>query len=105
MPISALAKLPVQLAESLGETKHVYIISHPKYPGEYKVGIAKNMKARLNAYQASAPNRAYKLEFSHETRLFRETEKHIHTTFDNKHESVSGEIVATRRRVWVQTER
>lgn len=92
-------KLPVRLGESLGETKHVYIISHPNYPGEYKVGIAKNVKARLNAYQTSDPDRAYKLEFSHETHLFRETEKHIHDTFDNKHEWVSGEMAEIKRAI------
>ena len=90
--VQLTTKLPVRLGESLGETKHVYIISHPNYPGEYKVGIAKNVKARLNAYQTSDPDRAYKLEFSYETHLFRETEKHIHVTFDNKHEWVSGEV-------------
>ncbi|MYD43792.1 MAG: hypothetical protein F4W90_07865, partial [Gammaproteobacteria bacterium] len=92
-------KLPVRLGESLGETKHVYIISHPNYPGEYKVGIAKNVKARLNAYQTSDPDRAYKLEFSHETHLFRETEKHIHEEFDNKHEWVSGELSEIKREI------
>ncbi|MCY4418983.1 MAG: hypothetical protein OXB93_03940 [Cytophagales bacterium] len=30
------------------EKKHVYVISHPKYPGEYKVGIAKDLKATLS---------------------------------------------------------
>lgn len=92
-------KLPVLLGESLGETKHVYIISHPNYPGEYKVGIAKNVKARLNAYQTSDPDRAYKLEFSHETHLFRKTEKHIHDTFDNKHEWVSGDMKEIKREI------
>ena len=94
-------KLPVRLdlGDAIGETKHVYIISHPNFPGEYKVGIAKNVRSRLNAYQTSDPDRAYKLEFSHETHLFRETEKHIHDTFDNKHEWVSGEIAEIKREI------
>lgn len=92
-------KLPVRLGESVGEAKHVYIISHPKYPGEYKVGIAKNVKARLNAYQTSDPDRAYRLEFSRLTHLFRETERHVHDTFDNKHEWVSGELAAIKRAI------
>ena len=94
-------KLPVliRVGESLGETKHVYIVSHPNYPGEYKVGIAKNVKARLNAYQTSDPDRAYVLEFSYETHLFRETEKHIHDTFDNKHEWVSGDVAEIKREI------
>lgn len=91
-------KLPVRLRDSLGETKHVYIISHPNYPAEYKVGVAKNVKARLNAYQTSDPDRAYKLEFSHETHLYRETEKYIHDTFANKHEWVTGDIAEIKRK-------
>ena len=70
------------------ETKYVYVISHPLYPGEYKVGIAKNARARLNSYQTSDPRRVYKLEFVHETPLYREIEKHIHNKFDNNHEWV-----------------
>ena len=92
-------KLPVRLGTAVGETKHVYIISHPKYPSEFKVGIAKNVKARLNAYQTSDPDRAYKLEFSHETHLFRETEQHIHEIFDNKHEWVTGDLEEIKKEI------
>lgn len=94
-------KLPVRrdLESAVGETKYVYVVSHPNYPGEYKVGIAKNVKSRLNAYQTSDPDRAFKLEFSHETHLFRETEKHIHETFENKHEWVSGDIMEIQRAI------
>ena len=74
------------------ERKFVYVISHPSYPGEYKVGIAKNWKARLNAYQTSDPDRQYKIEFSLETPRFRETEKYIHDVFPNKHEWVQGKL-------------
>lgn len=35
---------PVRLGEAIGETKFVYIISHPKWPSEYKVGIARNVQ-------------------------------------------------------------
>ena len=65
------------------EKKYVYIISHPNYKEFYKVGIAKDYQARLNSYQTSDPLREYKLEYKIETFLFRETEKHIHNTFDN----------------------
>ena len=41
-------------------TKWVYVISHPKYKGEYKVGIAKYVENRLNSYQTSDPDRSYK---------------------------------------------
>jgi len=74
------------------ERKFVYVISHPSYPGEYKVGIAKNWKSRLNAYQTSDPDRRYRIEFKLETPTFRETERHIHETFPNKHEWVHGDL-------------
>ena len=74
------------------EQKYVYVISHPKYPGEYKVGIAKNCDQRVSNYQTSDPDRKYKLEYSLRTPLFRSIEKHIHTTFENKHEWVRAKL-------------
>ena len=71
--------------------KYVYIISNEKYFNEYKIGIAKNYKSRLEAYQTADPNRSYQLEYKIHTHLFRETEKHIHHTFDNKHEWVQAD--------------
>ena len=81
------------LGNDYREKKFVYVISHPEYPREYKVGIAKNWKSRLNAYQTSDPDRRFKVEFTHLTPLFRETEKHIHNLFPNKHEWVQGDLV------------
>jgi len=78
------------LAVDYREKKFVYVIAHPSYPGEYKVGIAKNWKSRLNAYQTSDPDRQYTIKFKLETPHFRETERHIHDTFPNKHEWVQG---------------
>ncbi len=52
------------------ETKFVYVISHPSYPGEYKVGIAKNWKSRLNSYQTSDPDRQYRMELSPGNSIF-----------------------------------
>ena len=72
--------------------KYVYIISHPEYPGEFKVGIAKDCDARLNSYQTSDPDRTYKLEYSYLTHNFRELEKYIHAKFNNKHEWVTGNL-------------
>ena len=46
--------------QGLIEKKYVYIISHPKYEGEYKVGIASNVQRRLKSYQTSDPAREYK---------------------------------------------
>ena len=76
------------------EQKYVYIISHPNFPGEYKVGIAKDWKARLNAYQTSDPGRQYKAEYKLLTPWFRETEQYIHDVFPNKHEWVEGDLSA-----------
>ncbi len=75
------------------EKKFVYVISHPAYPGEYKVGIAKDFRMRLNAYQTSDPDRQYKIEYKLETPNFRELESHIHEVFPNKHEWVQGELI------------
>ena len=52
--------------------KWVYIISHPQYDGEYKVGIAKYVESRLNSYQTSDPDRSYKIEYKFETPFFLE---------------------------------
>ncbi len=70
------------------EEKFVYIISHPNYESEYKVGIAKDVNARLNSYQIGDPERSYSLQYSLKTPRFRETEIHIHKVFPNKHEWV-----------------
>ena len=68
--------------------KYVYIISNTQYKGEWKVGIASNVKARLNSYQTSDPNRGYVLEYSFLTPDFREIEKYIHDHYENRHEWV-----------------
>lgn len=81
------------------EKKFVYVISHPQYNGEYKVGIAKNWKSRLNSYQTSDPDRQYKVEFKLETPRFRETELHIHKKFENKHEWVRGKLTDIIREI------
>ncbi len=68
--------------------KYVYIISNTQYKGEWKVGIASNVKNRLNSYQTSDPNRGYVLEYSFLTPNFREIEAYIHERYDNRHEWV-----------------
>ena len=72
--------------------KWVYVISNSKYPDEFKVGIAKNWKSRLNSYQTAEPNRAYKMEFKVETTKFNEIEKAVHDYFDNRHEWVRANL-------------
>ncbi len=72
--------------------KYVYIISNAKFPDEYKVGIAKDYKARLNSYQTSDPDRGYRLEYKIHTPLFREIEQYVHNIFENKHEWVRADL-------------
>ncbi len=72
--------------------KYVYVISNAKFPDEYKVGIAKDYKARLNSYQTSDPDRGYRLEYKIHTPLFREIEQHVHNIFENKHEWVRADL-------------
>lgn len=74
------------------EQKYVYVISNRNCPGEFKVGIAKDVKLRLNAFQTSDPKRQFQLRHSLKTPWFREIESHIHKSFPNKHEWVSGEL-------------
>jgi len=74
------------------EQKYVYVISNRNCPGEFKVGIAKDVKLRLNTFQISDPKRQFQLRHSLKTPWFREIESHIHKSFPNKHEWVSGEL-------------
>ena len=54
------------------DMKYVYVISHKKYTGYYKVGITSNIKNRLNSYQTGDPHRAYELQFSLKRKLPRD---------------------------------
>ena len=75
--------------------KHIYIISHPTYQKAnlYKVGVASNIKSRLNSYQTGDPLREYKLEFELLTPYFREIEDYIHNNkFRFSHEWVNGKL-------------
>ncbi len=72
--------------------KYVYVISNPYFIGMYKVGIAKDYKARLNSYQTSDPDRGYRLEYKIHTPLFREIEQYVHNIFENKHEWVRADL-------------
>lgn len=86
MKVNAPAR--TDLDTSYAERKFVYVISNPDYPDVYKVGIAKNVKSRLNALQTANPKRNLALEYSYETPLYREIEKHIHQSFRSDHEWV-----------------
>ncbi len=82
-----------------GEKKWIYVISNPKYPGEYKVGVAKNTTSRLNSYQTSDPDRKYKIEYKVETVHFNQIEKAIHDFFTNKHEWVQASLKAIKDKI------
>ena len=79
--------------------KYVYFISHPKFEEYYKVGIAKDYKTRLNSYQTSDPDRAYKMEYFYLTPHFRETEKYIHNLFDNKFEWIKARLEDIKKEI------
>ena len=81
------------------ETSYVYIISHPMFPGTYKVGVSSNVQARLNSYQTSDPKRSYQLEFSVETPFYYETEAHIHEYFDNEYEWVTADLADIKQEI------
>ena len=79
--------------------KYIYVIFHPKFEGYYKVGIAKDYKTRLNSYQTSDPDRAYKMEYFYLTPHFRETEKYIHNLFDNKFEWIKARLEDIKKEI------
>ena len=72
-------------------SKWVYIISNPSHKG-YKVGIAKDINQRLNGYQTSDPNRAFKVEFKIKTKDFMKIEKEVHIHFEADHEWVEADL-------------
>ena len=74
------------------EKKYVYIFSNPNFEGEYKVGIAKDWKLRLNSYQTSDPERSYEKEFYYLTPYYRQIEAAVHDKFENTHEWVRAEL-------------
>ena len=73
------------------EKKYVYIILKESELPYYKVGIAKDWKARLNSYQTSDKDRDYKMIYKFHTTKFREIEKYIHNKFSNLHEWVQAD--------------
>lgn len=90
-PIHFTTESPVLSKFSSKPKKYVYVISNPNHRG-YKVGIAKNIKQRLNGYQTSDPNRAFNLEFSVRTEYYREIELEIHQYFSANYEWVDAEL-------------
>ncbi len=73
------------------EKKYVYIVSNPK-ERYLKVGIAKDWKSRLNSYQTTDSQRAFKMEYKVLTHKFREMERHIHKHFKSYGEWVDAPL-------------
>ncbi len=90
-PISFQTEPPILSKRSSKPKKFIYVISNPNHKG-YKVGIAKNVKQRLNGYQTSDPNRGFKLEFSEKTEFYREIESEIHKKFNANYEWVDSDL-------------
>jgi len=82
-------------ATDLKEPKYVYVISHPAYPGKYKIGFAKEPRKRLNSMQTGDPYRAYKIEGAPRlTARYKELERHIHNKFNADHEWITADLQA-----------
>ena len=90
-PISFQTEPPVLSKHSVKPKKYIYVISNPNHKG-YKVGIAKDVKKRLNGYQTSDPNRGFKLEFSIRTENYREIESKVHNLMNANYEWVDDEL-------------
>ena len=73
------------------DTKYVCVISHPKYPGKYKVGVTLNYEIKLREYRLY--DFRCKLEYaSKNTPYYREVEKYILDKFHNENEWVKGNL-------------
>lgn len=84
---------PKRTAEDIADSGgYVYVISNPAFSGRYKVGVAKDVDRRLNSYQTSDPDRAYKVEHKKWTSLYREIETDVHRSFTNQHEWVEADL-------------
>lgn len=90
-PISFQTEPPVLSKHSVKPKKYIYVISNPNHKG-YKVGIAKDVKKRLNGYQTSDPNRGFKLEFSIRTENYRDIESKVHNLMNANYEWVDDEL-------------
>ncbi len=90
-PISFQTEPPTLSKNNIRPKKFIYVISNPNHKG-YKVGIAKNVKQRLNGYQTSDPNRGFKLEFNIKTENYREIESEVHKYFNANYEWVDAEL-------------
>ncbi len=89
---STQAPKRTDIGEAYQLKKWLYVISNQSYEGEYKVGIASDWQKRLNSYQTSDPNRGYKIEYKKQSTRFRALGKHIHDSFESRHEWVRANL-------------
>ena len=52
-----------RIRKGVNRPAYVYIITNPAWEGWCKIGKAKDVQSRLNAYQVSSPLRDYVIEF------------------------------------------
>lgn len=55
----------------------VYIVSNPAFEGYYKIGMTKDLNARMKTYQTSDPFKRFKVEHWKVVENARETEKYL----------------------------
>lgn len=69
----------------------VYVVSNHAFPNCYKVGMTKNLDARLKSYQTYDPNRSFKVEHYRFVKDAKRTEKDVLTEF--KFSLIKGEWI------------
>lgn len=73
------------------DSGYLYIITNDSFPGWVKVGITKDLKARLNHYQTGSPFRNYQLVYSIQHPKYEEAEKKIKDTMKYFAKSIKNE--------------
>ena len=61
----------------------IYIISHPKFVNEYKIGFTTNINRRPNEYETYAPDQYY-IEYHRLIKNMKQVEMIIHTAYESK---------------------
>lgn len=85
-------KAILDLHEIGAESKYVYIVSNPAWPGKYKVGYASDPDGRLGDYQTSDPNRAYEMPFKVLTSKYKDIEDHMHAKYGADYEWIDDNL-------------
>ena len=81
-----------KVAPRNNEYTHVYIVSNPAWPGNFKVGITSFPDMRLNTFQTSSPDRDFELHKTWETPHAQDIEKKAHEHFPSKNEWVQAKL-------------